>query len=447
VFAGFLAHTDYHVGRLLDAISELPDADNTLIIYVAGDNGPSAEGSLTGTTNNMMTQNGIPDTVEAQLPEIDEIGGPKHENHYPVGWAWAGSSPFQWMKRVPSHFGGTRNGLVVSWPAKLKAIGQTRSQFHHVIDIAPTIYEAIGIPEPKTVNGIEQTPLAGISMVYTIADPDAEGRRKTQYFETGGHRAIYHDGWVAASFHGVPWELAGSVGFDDSVWQLYNIEEDFSQAVDLADSNPEKLKELQAIFDEEAEKFNVYPLDDRFAERARNPQRPSVTRGRDVFAYAPGTVRVPEGSAPPIYQRSHSITAKLEMDDEAEGVIAAEGGSSGGYSLYIKDGKLIYEYNFFGKERYSVESETELPEGEVEVTMDYEQKPGKEDNPSVGGSVTLSVNGKKVAEGELKNVVPSRFSATETLDIGADLGSTVSETYEAPNEFSGKIDTVNFKLK
>ncbi|WP_231943694.1 sulfatase-like hydrolase/transferase [Aeoliella mucimassa] len=446
-FAGFLAHTDYHVGRLLDAVSSLPDADNTLIIYIAGDNGPSAEGSLTGTTNNMMTQNGLPDTVESQMQEIDEIGGPKHENHYPVGWAWAGASPFQWMKRVPSHFGGTRNGMVVSWPAKLKDVGQTRSQFHHVIDIAPTIYEAVGIPEPKIVNGVEQTPIAGVSMVYTIADPNAEGRRKTQYFETGGHRAIYHDGWVAASFHGVPWELAGSIGFKDSEWQLYNIEEDFSEAVDLADSNPEKLKELQSIFDEEAKKYNVYPLDDRFAERATNPQRPSVTRGRESFRYASGTTRIPEGSAPPIYQRSHSISATLKTDGQAEGVIAAEGGSSGGYTLYVKDGKLVYEYNFFGKERYIIASKSKLPDGDVEVTMDYVQNPNKQDNPSIGGAVTLSVNGKKVAEGELKNVVPARFSATETLDIGADLGSTVSETYKAPNEFGGTIKAVNFKLK
>jgi arylsulfatase A-like enzyme len=198
-FAGFLAHTDYHVGRLLDSVRALPNSDNTLIIYIAGDNGPSAEGSLTGTTNNMMTQNGLPDDVESQLHELDEIGGPKHENHYPVGWAWAGSSPFQWMKRVPSHFGGTRNGLVVSWPARLKAKGQMRTQFHHVIDIAPTIYEAIGIPEPTTVNGVRQTPIAGVSMVYTITDPSAEGRRKTQYFETGGHRG-HLPRWLGGSF-------------------------------------------------------------------------------------------------------------------------------------------------------------------------------------------------------------------------------------------------------
>jgi len=352
------------------------------------------------------------------------------------------------MKRVPSHFGGTRNGLVVSWPARLKAMGQMRTQFHHVIDIAPTIYEAIGIPEPKTVNGIEQTPIAGVSMVYTILDPNAEGRRKTQYFETGGHRAIYHDGWVAASFHGVPWELAGSIGFKDSVWQLYNIEQDFSEAVDLADKYPEKLKELQAIFDQEARKYNVYPLDDRFAERATNPERPSVTRGRTEFTYSPGADRIPEGSAPPIYQRSHSISAALDIGNNgADGVIVAEGGSSGGYTLYVKDGKLVYEYNFFGKERYTVTSDSKLPGGNVEVTMDYVQKPGKDDNPSIGGSVTLKVNGKKVAEGELKNVVPSRFSATETLDIGSDLGSTVSESYVAPHTFSGKIKKVDIELK
>lgn len=447
-FAGFLAHTDHHVGRLVDAIHALPDADNTLIIYVAGDNGPSAEGSLTGTTNNMMTQNGIPDTVEGQIEEIDEIGGPKHENHYPVGWAWAGSSPFQWMKRVPSHFGGTRNGLVISWPRKVKAAGEIRSQFHHAIDIAPTIYEAVGVPEPTSVNGTKQTPIAGVSMAYTINDPNAEGRRKTQYFETGGHRAIYHEGWVATAFQGVPWELAGSKGFDGNNWELYNVEQDFSQADNLADSNPEKLKELQAIFDQEAEKFNIYPLDDRFAERAVNLERPSVTRGRTKFRYTAGTTRIPEGSAPPIYQRSHTIKAQLAIEDDgADGVIIATGGSSGGYTMYVDSGKLVYEYNFFGKERYKIQSSAQLPSGDVEVTAHYEQNPVPENNPSMGGMLTLMINGEKAGSGELKKVVPARFSATETLDVGSDLGSTVSESYVAPNSFSGKIKSVEIELK
>lgn len=449
-FAGFLAHTDHHVGRLLEAIRELPDADNTLIIYVAGDNGPSAEGSLTGTTNNMMTQNGIPDSVKAQLPEIDEIGGPKHENHYPVGWAWAGSSPFQWMKRVPSHFGGTRNGLVISWPRKIKADKRVRDQFHHVIDIAPTIYEAVGVKAPEVVNGVKQTPIAGVGMTYTFADAKAAGLRQTQYFETGGHRAIYHDGWVATAFHGVPWELAGSVGkFDADNWELYNIDQDFSQANDLAVKHPVKLKELQELFDLEARKFNVYPLDDRFSARVANPERPSVTRGQTVFRYSAATTRIPEGSAPPIYQRSHRIAASLQVPESgSDGVIIAEGGNAGGYVLFVKDRRLVYEYNYFAKNSYTVVSDIPLPTGRVEVAMDYVQSSIKPDSSAtLGGVVTLSINGKAVGDGTLENVVPFRFSATETLDIGMDLGSGVSAKYSTPFQFQGGIEEVQVRLK
>lgn len=293
----------------------------------------------------MMTQNGLPDSVENQLPKLDEIGGPEHENHYPVGWAWAGASPFQWMKRVPSHFGGTRNGMIVSWPARIADKGGIRTQFHHVIDVAPTILDAVGIKEPKVVNGADQHPMAGLSFAYSFDDAAAEGARHTQYFETGGHRAIYHDGWVAASFHGVPWELTGSVGFEGNAWTLYNIDEDFSQAHDLAAQNPEKLAELQQLFDEEAAKYEVFPLDDRFAERATNPERPSFTQGRKSFSYAPGTVRIPEGNAPQIYQRSHRITADIDVPEGgADGVIIATGGSSGGYTLFLEKGVPVYEY-------------------------------------------------------------------------------------------------------
>jgi arylsulfatase A-like enzyme len=451
VFAGFLAHADYHVGRLLDAIAALPDSDNTLIFYIAGDNGPSAEGSLTGTLNNMMTQSGIPDTVEGQLPHIDEIGGPLHENHYPVGWSWAGSSPFQWMKRVPSHFGGTRNGLVVTWPARIKERGGLRTQFHHVIDIVPTIHEAAGITAPTKVDGITQTPIAGVSMLYSFNDAAAPGTRHVQYFETGGHRAIYHDGWVATAFHGVPWLLTGASGnFDADKWELYKVDKDFSEAIDLADEEPGKLKELQSLFDEEARKYNVYPLDDRFTERAINPDRPSVVRGRTTFTYAPGTTRIPEGSAPPIYQRSHRITANVVVpDNKTEGVIIATGGSSAGYTLYVKDGKVIYEYNFFGKERYRVVSNIPLPTGDVEVVLDCTQKPFKQFVESTGGPAKLFVNGKLAGEGEIANVTPGRFSATETLDIGMDLGSTVSMDYhdKAPFAFTGTIKNVTIDLK
>jgi len=445
-FAGFAAHTDYHVGRLLDAVAALPDADNTLVIYIAGDNGPSAEGSLTGTLNNMMTQNGIADTVEDQLAKIDEIGGPLHENHFPVGWAWAGSSPFQWMKRVPSHFGGTRNGMVISWPARIKDKGGLRTQFHHVIDVVPTILEAANIPEPKTVNGVKQTPMAGTSMMYSFDNPRAPSHRTTQYFETGGHRAIYHDGWVAASFHGVPWELSGSMGFKNSTWELYNIEDDFSEAVDLSKEYPKRLKELQGIFDAEAKKYNVYPLDDRFVARASNPERPSVTRGKTHFEYAPGARRIPEGSAPPVYARNHSITVSLEMPDNGgDGVLVANGGSSAGFTLYVMNGKPVYEMNFFGKERYKVASTEALPAGKVVLTMNYAQ----EGEAPKGGTATLLVNGKEVASGKIGMVPPVRYSATETLDIGMDLGAVVSTSYhgKAPFPFIGRIEKVAFDLK
>jgi arylsulfatase len=451
VFAGFLAHADHHIGRLLDAIAALPDADNTLILYIAGDNGPSAEGSLTGTLNNMMTQSGIPDTVQGQLPVIDEIGGPKHENHYPVGWSWAGSAPFKWMKRVPSHFGGTRNGLVVSWPAHIKEKGGLRTQFHHVVDIVPTIYEAVGVKAPTKVDGITQTPLAGASMLYSFNSAAAPGTRHTQYFETGGHRAIYHDGWIATAFHGVPWVLTGSSGnFDADKWELYNIDKDFSEAVDLADKEPGRLTQLKALFDKEARKFNVYPLDDRFVERALTPDRPSVVRGRTTFTYAPGTTRIPEGSAPPIYQRSHKITAKIVVPNaETEGVIIATGGSSAGYTLFVKDGKVVYDYNFFGKAHYRVVSDIPLPTGDVEIVLDYTQKPFKQFVESTGGPAKLFINGKVAGEGEIANVTPGRFSATETLDIGMDLGSTVSPDYhdKAPFAFTGTIKEVTVEVK
>ncbi|WP_372868588.1 arylsulfatase, partial [Pseudomonas sp.] len=331
VFAGFVAHTDHEVGRLLDAVRD----DNTLVIYVTGDNGASAEGSMTGTLNNVMTQNGVPDSVPAQLAKLDEIGGPLHENHYPVGWAWAGSAPFQWMKRVPSHFGGTRNGVIVSWPSRIEDRGGLRSQFEHVVDIAPTILAAAHLPAPQTVDGIEQTPMAGHDFSSTFASAKAPETRTTQYFESGGHRAIYHDGWIAAAMQGVPWKLVGSQGFSNSRWELYHVDQDFSQARDLAAQQPQKLKQLQALFDQQARANQVYPLDDRFVERALSV-RPSIVAGRTQVRYVAGISRVPEGSALPIYQRSHSISANLVVPEQgAEGVILAEGGSAGGFALYV----------------------------------------------------------------------------------------------------------------
>jgi arylsulfatase len=287
-------------------------------------------------------------------------------------------------------------------------------------------------------------------MSYSFANAKAPGTRTTQYFETGGHRAIYQDGWVAASFHGVPWALTGSIGFENNKWELYNIEEDFSEAVDLAAKQPEKLKKLQAVFNQEAKKYGVYPLDDRFAERGMNPDRPSGVKGRTNFSYAAGTTRIPEGSAPPIYQRGHTITARVVIPKTgAEGVILAEGGASGGYTLFVQDGKAHYEYNFFGKAIYHVSSADILPTGEVEIVLDYEQKPFKRFVETTGGPATLSVNGKEVGSGMIENAVVGRFSATETLDIGMDLGSTVSAAYreKAPFAFTGTIKDVSIQLK
>lgn len=444
VFAGFVAQTDHEIGRLLDAVKSQPDSDNTLVILIAGDNGPSAEGTVTGTVNNVMTLNGIPDSVENQLPLLDEIGSPEHDNHYPVGWAWAGAAPFQWMKRVPSHFGGTRNGMVVSWPAQIDDAGGIRAQFHHVIDVAPTILDAAGLTEPEVVNGVKQVPMAGTSMTYSFDDAAAPGTRETQYFETGGHRAIYHDGWVASSFHGVPWALTGSIGFENNAWQLYNIEEDFSQAHDLAADHPEKLAELQEIFDEEAEKFGVFPLDDRFTERAIDPARPSLTKGQTRFEYTPGTIRIPEGTSPSVYRRTHQITADITVPPGgASGVIIAAGGSTAGYTLYLSDGLPVYEYNFFGLERYRLAGTEPLTEGTHRLVLDYQQQP-VDGRSIVGGSATLSVNGEEVASGQIDKVAPIAFSTTETLDIGSDLGAVVSPAYEpdAPFAFTGTIDSV-----
>ncbi|EIV1733529.1 arylsulfatase [Vibrio parahaemolyticus] len=450
VFAGFLAYTDYEVGRLLDKIESMPDADNTMIMYIVGDNGASAEGSPTGTTNNIMTQNGVPDTVESQLKYMDELGNEKHENHYPVGWAWAGSTPFKWMKRVPSHFGGTRNGLVVSWPAKIKNTGTIQSQFHHVVDITPTILEAAKLPAPTTVNGVKQKPMAGTSMMYTFNNPEVKSHRTVQYFETGGHRAIYKDGWVAASFHGVPWQLSGSKGFKDSKWELYNVEKDFSEAVDLADKMPDKLQEMIKEFDKQAEINEVYPLDDRFAERAANPERPSLTKGKTKFSYTANVTRIPEGSAPDVYQRDHRIDAYVDIPkgQQANGILLAMGGSSAGLSFYADNGKLVYGYNFFGKDYYTVKSNKAIPTGEVKLSAVYKQEPFRFLKDVNGGTVDLYINDKKVGSGKIEKVVPVRFSATETLDIGIDLGAPVMPAYteKAPFKFSGDIEKVDLEI-
>jgi arylsulfatase len=442
VFAGFLEHIDAQVARLVDALNTMKIRDNTLIIYVVGDNGPSAEGSLTGTLNNMKTQQGFPDDVEHMLQHIDDIGGPKFENHYPVPWCWAGSSPFQWMKQVASHFGGTRNPVVMNWPNGIKDKGGLRSQFHHAIDIAPTLLEVAGVPEPRVINGVPQKPIEGVSMVYTWKDANAEGRRTIQYFEMFGNRALYHDGWVAGCRHGkLPWQTSGSASFDTDKWELYNIEKDFSQANDLARKQPGKLRELQDLFMAEAAKYNVLPLDDRFAERADANLKPSYIRGKKRFVYLPGTTRIPEPSSPNTKNIDHTIAAEVDIPKEgAEGVLVCCGGMSAGYTLFMKGGKLLWEHNWFEEGRYLVSSTETIPPGHR--VLSAEIKVDKEGKFGTGGTVTLRLGEKVIGKGRFERQVPYRFTVNETFDIGCDMVSPVSEMYESPFPFTGTIKRV-----
>jgi len=444
-FAGYTAQTDHEVGRLLDTLEEIGQVDNTLVIWMIGDNGASMEGGLHGAFNEMVTLTGLSEDPKTLISKLDEIGGPSAYNHYPVGWAWAMNTPFQWGKQVASHFGGTRNPMVVSWPARITDAGGLRTQFHHVIDIVPTILEAAGVPEPVSVNGVAQKPIEGVSMVYTFDNASAKGTRRTQYFEMFGNRALYHDGWVAACFHGrLPWH-AGTVDFEHDTWELYNVDEDFSEYADLAAKEPEKLKQLQDLFMAEAGKYNVLPLDDRAAERLDPRLRPSLIAGRTDFTYYAGTSRVAENCAPPMKNRSHAITAHVDMPaDGGDGVLVAEGGIVGGFTLFVKDRKPVYEYNYFTADRYQVKGSSPLPVGPCTIRMEFDYDGG---GFGKGGTVKLLVNGKPVGTGRVEKTEVALFSADETFDIGCDTGSPVSADYTSPFRFTGKIKKVEIKLE
>src|SRR5262249_12470287 len=383
----------------------------------------------------------------------DKLGGPETYNHYPVGWAHAMDSPFQWTKQVASHFGGTRNGLVISWPKRIRDQGGVRSQFFHIIDIVPTIIEAAGVKEPLMLNGVRQTPIEGTSLVYTLDDAKAPTRHNTQYFEMLCNRGIYHDGWIAStSPMRLPWAKAepGAAGAnpDDFKWELYHVAEDFSQANNLADKNPEKLKELQGIFDQEAKKYHVYPLDATFAERADVSIRPSLTRGRNTFTYYPGTVRVPEGSAPDTKNRSFAITAYVELaHSAANGVVMPQGGRFGGWGLLFRDGKSEFVYAFSNQpqHKYRVASNETLSTGRHTLKFDFDYHgPGY----GKGGTGTLSVDGKQVAQGKIERTIPVRFSLDETMDVGMDTGTPVVEDYASkmPFAFTGDLKKVVVEL-
>jgi arylsulfatase len=454
VYAGSLAYVDYNIGRVIKAVEDTGELDNTLIIYEMGDNGASGEGTLQGLANEVgVAANGVEESIPYLLSIIDDLGGPKTYNHYPVGWAHAMDTPFQWTKQVASHFGGTRNDLVISWPKRIKQTGEVRPQFSHVIDIVPTILEAAGIKAPTMINGVKQTPIEGKSMVYTFDNAKAPTRHPTQYFELLANRGVYDNGWMAnTSPERLPWAApapgVAAANPDDFKWELYNIAEDFSQANNLAAKNPAKLKELQAVFDREAKKYNVYPLDASFAERADVSIRPSLTRGRSTFTYYPGVVRVPEGAAPDTKNKDYVVTAEVDIPaGGADGVLVTQGGRFGGWGLLILDGKLQFDYAFSNQpqHKYRVVSNENLAAGKHTIKYDF-----KYDGPGYGksGTGTLSVDGKQVAQGKIERTIPVRFSLDETLDVGEDTGTPVVEDYadKMPFKFTGTLNKLVVEL-
>jgi arylsulfatase A-like enzyme len=450
VFAAYGANCDYHMGRIIDAVKQLPDADNTLFIYIAGDNGSSAEGGIEGSVNENLFFNGFPETWQDNLKAIDDLGGPKYFNHFPSAWAHAMDTPLQWTKQIASHFGGTRNPMIVSWPARIKGKGGLRSQFVHVIDITPTIYELCGITPPNTLNGVPQKAIEGISFAYTFGDAVAKGRRTTQYFEMGCNRGIYHDGWMASALAFSPWQPVRS-GFDidKQKWELYNIDEDFSQAHDLGATYPEKLRQMQDLWWVEAAKYNALPLDWRGVERlnAEMMGRPSLTGNRKSFTYYPGQVALTNEAAPRILDKSWTVTADLEVPASGvEGMIITHGGMVGGYGLFVRDGKPTFVYNYLDADRTTITGKDPLPSGRVQLKLDftYSGKPGE---LGKAAAVTMSVNGVRVAEGQIPKTIPLQISLGEGMDIGEDVGSPVDFTYKLPFAFTGAIDKVTVDLK
>ena len=443
-YAGYMAYTDYEVGRLIDSLEESGELENTLVMYVVGDNGASAEGGLEGTFSEIASLCGIQLGLESTIKRIDEIGGPKSEPHVPVGWAWAMDAPFRWTKQVASHFGGTRNPLVVHWPNGIKAKGERRTQFHHVIDVVPTILDCCGVVEPEVVQGIPQKLIEGVSMRYSFDDPEAEGRRETQYFELATNRGIYHDGWLACSRYGLPWVTTDKGdGFLDAPWELYNLAEDFSQADDLASEHPEKLEELKSKFLEEAEKYGVFPLDPRFTERFDPTLResgPPETR----WTYYGQDVRLPEPIGPLIFPNGHVITADLVIPEGgAEGVVTCAGAFSVGWSLYVRDNKPVFRYTCFEIADVTIPGTVALPEGEVTVRTEFTPDGSKEG----GGSLKLFVDGEPAGEGTLKR---SLFRhGLEPFEVGRDSITSVDPAYQDQGTypFTGTIRKVTFELK
>jgi arylsulfatase len=450
VYAGFLEHTDVEIGRLVDALDDLGITDDTLIFYIIGDNGASAEGTVNGAFNEMANFNGMAalETTEFMRSKIEEFGSPTAYNHYSIGWAWAMNSPYQWTKQVASHWGGTRNGTIVHWPRHITDGGRTRNQFTHVIDVAPTVLEAAGIVEPAFVNGVMQSPMEGTSMLYTFDDAEAPERHDLQYFEMFGNRGIYFKGWSAVTKHKTPWILVGGElpSFDDDVWELYDGTKDWTQARDLSTEMPDKLHELQRLWLIEATKYNVIPLDDRSGDRL-DPQlagRPSLIRGNSQLLFG-SMRRLSENSVVNIKNKSFSVTAELDVPGSgAEGVIIAQGGRFGGWTLYVKDGHLKFVYNVLGIHEYAVTADGPLAAGEHQVRMEFAYDGG---GLAKGGDVTLYQDGNQMGQGRVDQTQPMVFSADETTDVGTETGTSVASDYStATSQFTGRVRWVQIDL-
>lgn len=447
VFAAYGYQVDHEVGRVLDYVASLPDADNTLIIYIVGDNGSSAEGGFDGTLNENAFFNAYLMKTEEMIDRIDEIGTEMHFNHFPAGWAHAMNTPFQWTKQVASHLGGTRNPMMVKWPARIKHGGEIRSQFTHLIDVAPTILAAAGIEEPRSVNGTEQTPMQGRSFLQVIDDAKAPEFHTSQYFEIFVNRGMYKDGWLASSLAFEPWQ-AERGDFDPlkAKWELYNLDKDFTQSKDLAAENPDKLNELTSLWWAQASANKALPLDWRGAERFSSELtgKPNLAAGRTKYVYSGPLAGLPEASAPDLKNKSFAVTAKVKVADNANGVIFTQGGNTGGRSFYLKDGKLSAAHNFLDVQHYAVKSDSALPVGEHELKMEFAYEGGKE--AGKGGEVKLSVDGKSVAAGKIEKTTPFKYSLSENQDIGSDTGTPVTYDYNTPFTFEGTLHEVVVEL-
>jgi Sulfatase len=444
-YSGFLDHTDEQVGRVIAALKASGELDDTLIFYIVGDNGASAEGGLEGTISEIASINGVQLGLQYLEAKFDEIGGPASDPHVPVGWAWAANTPFRWAKQVASHFGGTRNGLIIHWPRGIQSTNALRTQFHHVIDVAPTVLEAAGIPAPRIVNGIEQKPIEGVSMLYSFDDGMAKSRRTVQYFEMLGNRAIYKDGWMASVRHGrLPWDTGGATGdFSNETWELYNLEKDFTQADDLATSHPDKVKELQEVFLAEARKYNVLPLDDRLSERFDTTLRPSPFAGVKSFTYGSDVTGIGEGTFLNTHRVPFTVTANVEIRDTSrDGVLAAVGGIISGWSLYVKDGKPTFHYNLFDVEHTTIQSPEVLSPGKANISVEF-MPVGPA--PGAAANVRMLVNGTEMARGVVNRTVPFRYGV-EPFDVGRDTVSPVSGDYKSPYPFQGQMIGVTIDL-